>query len=173
MEKDKSLAYNFAFEAMPLLFHGQTTGFMQYLAKDGVEFLKFWWNHVGDQLPEAKRVTPTGFSFEVETYDEKTKIAYITLPSPKEDGDPIFFGCVARPEKRFAWVRIPNTAFYILTRFDGCQTQYKTAYGELSPRAIYHEIGVGVAPTKTDFKKLVKRSLEKRRLDKRKPENNK
>jgi hypothetical protein len=168
MEKNKSLAYNYAFEAMPLLFHGQTTGFMQYLNKDGVDFLKFWWNHVGDQLVESKRVNPAGLSYEIDIYDKNTQIVYITLPSPKEDGDPIFFGCVARPERRFSFVRIPNTAFFILTRYDGCSTQYKTAFGELSPRAIYHEIGIGVNPTKSEFKRIVLAQLDKKKTEKKK-----
>ncbi len=168
MEKDKSLAYNFTYEAMPLLFHGQTAGFMKYLEKDGVDFLKFWWNHTGDSLVEEKRVSPAGMSYEIEVYDNNTKIVYITLPSPKEDGDPIFYGCVARPERRFAWVRIPNTAFYVLTRYDGCASQHKTAFGELSPRALYHEIGVGLNPTKADFKKMVRSKLEKKKPEKKK-----
>jgi hypothetical protein len=168
MEKNKSLAYNYAFEAMPLLFHGQTSGFMQYLKKDGVDFLKFWWNHVGDQMEESKRVTPAGLTYEIQAYDANTQIVYISLPTPKEDGDPIFFGCVARPEKRFSFVRIPNTAFYILTRYDGCQTQYKTAFGELTPRAIYRERGVGLNPTKADFKRIVLAQLNKHKKTEKK-----
>jgi len=60
MDKKKSLQYNFAFEAIPIIFHSQTTEFMRLLEKDGVEFLKFWWNHVGDQVEESKRVMPAG-----------------------------------------------------------------------------------------------------------------
>jgi hypothetical protein len=168
MEKTKSLQYNFGFEAMPILFHSTTSGFMKYLDQDGIKFLKFWWNHVGDQLDESKRALPAGMAVEVEQYDKNTRIVLITLPTPKEDGDPYFLACIARPERRFAWVRFPNTALYVLSRYDGSKSQYKTAFGELSPRAIYHEIGIGLNPTKLDFKRIVKNKLEKRRKDKKK-----
>jgi hypothetical protein len=168
MDKDKDLAYNYAFEAIPILFHSQTSGFIKYLEKDGVDFLKFWWNHVGDQTEESKRVSPSGLTYEVEQYNPKTQIVYITLPSPKEDGDPIFLACIARPERRFAWVRIPNTEVYVLSRYDGCKETYKTAFGFLSPRAIYRELGVGLNPTKADFKRIVKMKIEKKKPEKKK-----
>jgi len=173
MERNKSLAYNFGFEAMPLLFHSQTSAFIKYLENDGKKFLDFWWNHVGDQLEESKRVPPGGLTFSMDQYDDKTKIVIITLPSAREDGDPIFLGAVARPERRFSFVRIPNTELYILSRYDGCAAQHKTAFGELSPRAIYREIGVGLNPNKIDFKRYIKERLDKKNKSKKKSENKK
>ena len=81
MDKKKTLQYNFTFEAIPLLFHSQTSGFIKHLEKDGVNFLKFWWNHVGDQLEEDKRVTPAGLTYCTEKYDEKTIIFYYRASS--------------------------------------------------------------------------------------------
>ena len=40
MNKNKSLQYNYGFEAIPVLFHSQTSDFKNYLEKDGVEFLE-------------------------------------------------------------------------------------------------------------------------------------
>jgi hypothetical protein len=168
MEKNRSLAYNYAFEALPLLFHSDTSGFMRYLEKDGVEFLKFWWHHVGDQLEESRRVSPAGLSVSIDQYDNNTKIVLIKCPTPQEDGDPIFLAGVARPEKRFSLIRLPNTAFYVLSRYDDCKSQYKTAFGELTPRAIYHEIGIGLNPNKAEFKKIVITKIQKRRGTERK-----
>jgi hypothetical protein len=168
MEKNRSLQCNYSFEALPILFHSQTSGFMKYLEKDGVNFLKFWWNHVGDQLEEGKRALPTGLTFEVDIHDERTKIIYITLPTPKEDGDGIFLAFVARPERRFAWVRIPNTEAYILSRYDDSKTLNKTAFGLLSPRAIYRQLGEGLSPNKADFKRIVKNKVEKKKTEKKK-----
>jgi hypothetical protein len=155
MNKNKSLQYNYGFEAIPVLFHSQTSDFKKHLEKDGVEFLKFWWNHVGDQMEETKRVSSEGISYEYEQYNKNINLFLITLPTPKEDGDPIFLACVARPERRFAWVRLPSTDFYVLSRYDGSNVQYKTALGEVSPRGFYRDIGIGLNPTRSDFKRIV------------------
>ncbi|MDO9121949.1 MAG: hypothetical protein Q7U31_09190 [Anaerolineaceae bacterium] len=168
MEKKRSLAYNYAFEALPILFHGQTDGFIKYIEKDGVEFLKFWWNHVGDQLEKNKRLSPAGLSFDIESFDSKTKIVFITFPTAQEDGDPILVACVARPERRFAWVRLQNTEYFILSRYDGSKADNKTAFGVITPRGIYHENGIGLAPLKQDFKRIVKARLEKKKSEKKK-----
>ncbi len=59
MDKTKSQAINFAFEVVPLMFHSQTTDFITYLKKDGLQFLEFWWKYIGDKLDEGQ-----GCSFE-------------------------------------------------------------------------------------------------------------
>ncbi len=118
MEKNKSLSWNFTFEAIPLLFHKSTDTFMRYLDKDGKNFLIFYWNYVGDMLSEEKRVSPAGLGYNIEQVDKNTKLVIITLPTPKEDGDPYFLALVARPERRFFFVRLPNTESYVLHRDD-------------------------------------------------------
>ncbi|MEI8131236.1 MAG: hypothetical protein WCG34_02305 [Leptolinea sp.] len=159
MDKKKSLQFNFGFEALPILFHSQTTDFINYLEKDGVEFLKFWWDHVGEQMDETKRIPPDGISYESEQHGV-VNITFITFPTPINDGDPIFLACIGRPEKRFAWVRLPNTDVYILSRYDGCSVEHKTAFGEVSPRGLYGESGIGLNPTLPDFKRFIKKKLK-------------
>lgn len=159
MDKRKSLQYNYAMEALPILFHSQTNQFMKYLEKDGVKFLQFWWNHVGDRLPEDKRVSPAGLTFDVEVIDNKTKLVIITLPSPKEDRDAYFLGFVARPERRLMWVRLPTTEGYALIRDDGVDQLHKTSFGYLTPHGNFRPRGVGLNPTKQDFKRIVKTKM--------------
>src|SRR5665811_1034564 len=105
MDKRKSQQYNFGLDAIPILFHSQTTQFLVHLKKDGVKFLQFWWDHVGDRMSEEKRGSSAGLTFETEQINEKTMMVIITLPTPKEDRDPYFIGLIARPEKRILWVR--------------------------------------------------------------------
>jgi hypothetical protein len=155
MDKNKSLQYNYGFEAIPVLFHSQTTDFKSYIKKNGLEFLEFWWNHVCDQMDETKRASSEGISFEYEQHYKNIDLFYITLPAPQEDGDPIFLACIARPERRFSWVRLPSTDVYVLSRYDGCNAQHKTAFGEVSPRGLYRDIGIGLNPTMADFKRIV------------------
>jgi hypothetical protein len=155
MNKNKSLQYNYGFEAIPVLFHSQTTDFKSYIEKDGVDFLKFWWNHLIDQMDEAEPIPFDGVTYEYEQYNKKIDLFYITLPAPREDGDPMFLACIARPERRFAWVRLPSTDVYVLSRYDGSHVSNKTAFGEVSPRGLYRDIGIGLNPTLEDFKRIV------------------
>jgi hypothetical protein len=163
MDIRKSLQYNFGLEAIPILFHSQTSQFMKYLEKDGIKFLQFWWNHVGDRMPEDKRVTPAGMTFEVEQIDKKTRLIFISLPTPKEDRDPYFLGLVARPERRILWVRWPTTDAFALIRDDGCTQTNKTSFGYLTPHGMFRPRGVGLKPTKLDFKKLVKSKISNKK----------
>lgn len=159
MDKKRSQQYNFAMDAMPILFHSQTGQFVKLLERDGLKFLNFWWNHVGDQLPEEKRVTPAGLSFEIEKLDSKTKLVIISLPSPKADMDPYFLGFVARPERRILWVKLPTSDGFALLRDDGVKEANKTNFGYLTPYGQFRPRGVGLKPTKQDFIRHIKTRL--------------
>ena len=161
MDKKKSQQWNFVFEAMPALFHSQTDGFVKYLDKDGDKFLKFWWDHVGDKLPEEKRVTPAGLTFEKEELNAKTRLITITLPSPRENGDVYFIGLIPRPERRFGVVRFYTSTMFVLLRKDEVDQPNHTSFGEVTPKGNYHERGIGLKPTKQDFKRIIKNRLEK------------
>ena len=163
MDKRRSCQFNFGMEALPILFHSQTNQFMKYLEKDGLKFLNFWWNHVGDQLPEEKRVSSAGLTFEIDKIDDKTKLVIITLPVPKEDGDPYFLGFVSKPEKRVLWVRLPTTTGFALIRDNGCKELNKTSFGYITPHGIFRPRGVGLNPTKLDFKRIIKTKINEKK----------
>jgi hypothetical protein len=94
MDKTKSQAYNFTFEAIPILFHSQTNDFMKHLEKDGIKFLRFWWDHVGDKMGESQRIPWRGLEFSVEEVDATTKLVWITLPKPVNDEE-AYLGALA------------------------------------------------------------------------------
>ena len=155
MDKNKSIQYNFGMEAIPVLFHSQTNHFMKYLEKDGMKFLQFWWNHVGDRLPEEKRLTSAGMTYQIEQIDKKTKLVIISFPTPKENEDPYFLGLIAKPERRILWVRLPTSTAFGLVRDDQVKDQYKTNFGYLTPSGNFRPRVIGLNPTKKDFKRLV------------------
>jgi hypothetical protein len=163
MDKKKSHQWNFAFDAMPALFHSQTDGFVKYLDKDGVKFLKFYWDLLGDKLPEEKRISAAGLTFTKEVIDSKNHLVIITLPSPKEDGDPYFIGLVPKPERRFAIVRFYNSTMFVLLRKDDADHANRTSFGEVTPKGNYHERGIGLKPTQQDFKRIIKNRLERKK----------
>jgi hypothetical protein len=159
MDKKLSQQNNFGLDAMPILFHSTPTKFVELLEKDGLKFLTFWWNHVGDRLPEGKRVSPAGMSYEIEVLDKKTKLVIISLPTPKENQDPYFLGFVAKPERRLLWVKLPTSLGFTLIRDDEVKEQNRTSFGYLTPNGHFRPIGVGLKPTKLDFKRQVKSRL--------------
>jgi hypothetical protein len=163
MEIKKSHQWNFVFDVMPALFHSQTDGFVKYIDKDGDKFLKFWWDHIGDRLPAEKRTTGAGLTFEKDDIDAKTQLITITLPSPKEDGDVYFIGLIPRPERRFAVVRFYTSTMFVLLRKDSVDQPNRTSFGEVTPKGNYHERGIGLKPTKQDFKRIIKNRLEKKK----------
>lgn len=163
MEKNKSLPYNFAMEAIPVLFHSQTNNFMKYIEKDGMKFLQFWWNHVGDRLPEEKRITFAGVTFSIEQIDKKTKLVIITMPTPRENEEAYFIGLIAKPERRILWVRIPTATAFGLVRDDNCKEQYKTNFGYLTPSGNFRPRVMGLNPTKKDFKKLILKYISQKK----------
>lgn len=163
MDKNKSQQWNFAFDAIPIIFHSQTDNFMKYLDKDGVKFLQFWWDHVGDKLEESKRVSSAGLNFEVERIDKKTSLVIINLPSPKVDGEAYFIGLIARPERRFAMVRFYTSDAYVLYRDDAVDQPHHTSFAYLTAQASIRPRGIGLNPTKPDFKRILKSKLEKKK----------
>ena len=163
MDNKKSHQWNFVFEVMPALFHSQTDGFMKYLNQDGIKFLKFWWDNMGDKLPEDKRVSAAGLSFDKEEIDAKNQLITITLPSPKEDGDVYFIGLIPKPERRFSFVRFYTSSMFVLIRSDKVDQPHRTSFGEVTPKGNYHERGIGLNPTKQDFKRIIKKRLERKK----------
>lgn len=163
MDKTKSQHYNFVFEALPSLFFSQTNEFIKYLDKDGAKFLKFWWDHVGDKMPEEKRVSSAGLTYEIEDIDEKNRLITVILPSPKNDQEAYFVGMIPKPERRFAMVRLHNSHMFVLRRDDHVNQPHRTSFGILTPNSIYRERGIGLNPTKQDFKRIVKSKVERKK----------
>jgi hypothetical protein len=155
MDRKRSQQFNYCYEALPIMFHSQTKDFLKYLEKDGLAFLEFWWNHVGERLPFDKLTPFTGMAFESFPMSETTKITILTLPKPKEEGEMYYMGLISNPEKRFAWVRLPSTRVVGLVKKSKETYESGTELGDVTPRAIYVSIGEGPEPTKEAFKQAI------------------
>jgi hypothetical protein len=157
MDKKKSQHYNFCYEAIPALFHTQTKDFMKLIERDGLKFLEFWWNHIGDQLPEEKLVAFTHAAFEIVDLEMKppTKVVFVTLPMPQEEGEMYFLGLVRKPERKFGWLRLPSTRILCLVKRSKDRYASGTELGDLTPRAIVVPIGEGPAASLGEFKRKV------------------
>jgi hypothetical protein len=125
---------------------------VKYLDRDGLKFLKFWWDHIGERLPEDKLVPFKGFSYEVVDVNPTTKVILIVMPEPLEVGEVYFLGLISKPEKRFAWVKLPTTRILTLVRReDGVE------FGDLTPRALFVPQPEEVEATIESFKEAVLR----------------
>lgn len=146
----------FCYEVMPALFHAQTGDFVRYLRRDGLSFLQFWWDHLGQKLPADLR-QPFG-TFTAEWYPalEGTDLVFLTFPAGSA-GEPCELACAAGPRRRFAWVRLDQPQLFCLLRpgqENGAQT-----WGFITPRGNFQPQGT-LAPGQT-FRDMVLRTLKK------------
>jgi hypothetical protein len=160
MNPQKTQHFNYAFEAIPFLFHRETDQFFKILERDGKKFLKFWWDHVGARLPDEQLSSFTGFNFKTEKeLPRKTTIVWITLPPPQNPGEAYFLALVGRPEKRIFFVRLPTTEIYVLAKSDVPDSE-ETVLGQLTPRARFIPRGAGPKPEMKAFKETVLQLLK-------------
>lgn len=157
MNKKKSQHYNFCYDVIPVMFHSQTKDFMKYIDRDGLQFLEFWWKHIGDQLSSEKLVSFANTAFEIVGLNMKpaTRIVFITLPPPQEDGELFFLALISKPERKFGWVRLPSTRIITLAKQSKDKFESGTEIGDLTPRAIYVSLGGGPVPSLGEFKRKV------------------
>lgn len=160
MDKKKSQSYNFCYDVLPSLFHTQTDQFMQLIDRDGLKFIKFWWDFVGVRLPDENLSPFKDVSFEVTPLNKKSKLILLTLPSPKETGEIYFVALISNPEKRFAWVRLPTTRIFALAKEKIEIHPSGTTLGDLTPRGIFVPIGEGPVPSKEAFMAAVQERIQ-------------
>lgn len=158
MRKDKSQHYNFGHEALPILFHKQTQSFFEILEKDGVKFLKFWWDHVGERLDDSMLVPFQGVKYEIlEIPERKSRVILIRLPKPTDFDEFHWVALIKKPTIRlpFVYVKMPSTRMLVLSHVPLSKSDTGTLIYELTPRARYILVGPGTPPTKDAFYKAV------------------
>ncbi len=160
MDKTRSQQYNFGYEALPTLFHSQTDEFFRYIEKDGLKFLKFWWDHVGEKYDEAERQSSEGLRLKVVPLEKKTKLILVTLPTPKSSSDPYLVGLIGSPERRFFLVRLPTTRVFVLELGEHRNTT-DTDYFEVTPRLRKLPMGKGPQATADEFIKTIRKVTKK------------
>jgi hypothetical protein len=157
MDKKKSQSYNFSIEALPVVFHSQTNDFMKYLERDGVDFLKFWWDRVGTELPPENHSSFEGTRYKIIPIDEKKNVVILTLPPPVDFCEMYYIGLIAQPEKRFAWVKLPTQRAIGLFNRPKPEFPRGTEIGDLTPRGIFVSLGAGPEPDEDAFTSIILR----------------
>jgi hypothetical protein len=156
MHRQKNQAINFSYEVIPLMFHSQTNDFLDYLERDGLKFLEFWWDYIGNQLPDEQKCSFEGMDYQVNELEQiHTTMVTITLPPPQSDGEVYYLVLLKKPEKHFSWVRLPNTRILALVKRPTEQDPNGTELGDMTPRANYVRIRKGPAPSLENMNRTV------------------
>lgn len=164
MLKEKSQHYNYSHEAIPTIFHSQTKDFFTFLERDGLKFLRFWWDHVGERLDNSKLSSFEGTHFEIrEVPDRKSRIVLLRLPSPKEHGEFYMMALVQTPQRRLPMVRIPNTRVFALERVPAEKSASGTMMVEVTQRVRVVPVREGPSPTFATFYPLVVNTVWKKK----------
>jgi hypothetical protein len=152
MDKTKRQHFNYTHEALPMVFHHQTSGFMKYLENDGIKFLEFWWNHVGKQLDDSLLSSFKGAAYEIHDLPEKkSKVFLVKLPPVEEFGEIHMMAFVKLPEKRIPMVQWPSTRIIALEHVEMKYSETGTLLAEITPRARFIPIGPGPKPVMSGF----------------------
>lgn len=152
MDKNKSQHFNFCHEALPVLFHSQTKGFFEFLERDGLKFLKFWWDHVGERLDDSKCSSFAGTQFEIrELPEKKARVVLVRLPTPTTDFEFYMMALIRTPERRLPMVRLPNTRVFALERVPTEMGANGTLLVEITPRGRMLRVGAGPKPSLQTF----------------------
>lgn len=135
MIKTKSQHYNFGHEALPILFHTQTKDFLEVIQKDGIKFLRFWWDHVGERLDNSLLVPFEGMKFELrEIPEKKAKIVLIRMPHPTDFDEFHWMALVKKPDIRmpFVYVKMPTTRVFALSHVPLSKSETGTLIYEIT-----------------------------------------
>jgi hypothetical protein len=108
----KTQSYRFAFEAINTLYQRNTPDFNMYLERDGIKFLKFWWDKVGLDVPEEQRREAKGLAFTKRKLDDGREVILVTLPTPTSEPEAYFLALIPKPLKKNYFMTWKN-----LTRF--------------------------------------------------------
>jgi hypothetical protein len=156
----------FAYEILPLIFHNETMDFFSYLRKDGIKFLKFWWDRAGVNMDESLRSTSEGIDFEIRTVPDGREMVLVTLPAPKKAPEAYYLAMVERPKKRsfFPWRNLGRV--FALSRSVDEHGTPNTVIAELTKTARYVEVKKGPQPSMTLFYKSVCDMLEDKKKKK-------
>jgi hypothetical protein len=151
MDKKRSQHFNYTFESLPTIFHSQTKNFFNYLEKDGLKFLEFWWDHMGVRLGQEDSDPFENVFFEIkEIPEKKSRMAMITLPKPKNFFECYFIAFLEEPQKRWP-VRLPNTRVFVLEYVPTNISTTGTSFGEITRSARYVRYDDGPVPEVENF----------------------
>lgn len=161
----KSQQDAFAYQAIPGVFHSDSQSFLNYLAKDGNKFLKFWWDYVAKDLSKDSMVSSEGISYFVRDLDKNTTLVLISLPRHPEVSE-VYFLALYQPRSRWGFfIRRALSRVVILEYQVGKEgAASRTNLVEVTPGGRRVVIGPGPEPRLEKFFEAVCKHLYKKEV---------
>jgi hypothetical protein len=152
----------FSYRAIPTIFHSQTTDFVDFLEKDGMKFLKFWWDHTAKEVEDDSLVPMKGLTYEIRDYGDGRRVVLLTLPPPQTEGEAFFLALVTRPLKKHFLIWKNYSHVFVLSLVGEPGAEPRTQLGEITPRRVAHvPIGPGPKPDLDAFYEVVCEEIRK------------
>jgi len=155
MAKKSTHYYQFAYQAMPILFHSSHHEFIHLLERDGMQFLEFWWNRTGESGEVSENLPPDGLAYEIRDYPGGKKIVLLTLPEPQKAPEAYFLALLTPPPKKHLLPWKNFSRVFALQRGEVVDGKMITHFAELTPRGYQRVLREGPGPILEKFYEFV------------------
>lgn len=151
----------FCARVLPSLFHHTPEQFLGLLNRDGMKFLRFYWDLAGKDLPEDRRMGSFGLNYLMRAPAQFTVIALIILPEPQSEGDTHFMAMIYRPNRRLFFVSDTTKIISLEKTAPADPSRPATRMVEISRRLEREVLRTDpVAPRLDDFYQAVLKELD-------------
>ena len=154
----------FAYEAIPDLFHNDPQGFLTYLRRDRLNFLRFYWDFVGKNVGEKNQVSMEGLDFIVHELDTGVTLTIITMPKPTKSKEAYFLALILPKPKGGLLLRRDVTRVFTLEYRIDDEGNPKTVLGEITHRRMHAYMGNGPDPNYDNFKKIMLEIIKTKKI---------
>jgi len=158
--KKNSHYYQFAYQAMPILFHGSSIDFINLLDRDGIKFLEFWWKRTGESGEVAESLPSDGLAYEIRDFRGGKKMVLLTLPEPQKAPEAFFLALLTPPPKKHLLPWKNFSRVFALQRGKMVDGKVQTHLAELTPRGFQRVLREGPEPVLEEFYELVCEELQ-------------
>jgi len=160
MKQTKSHLQTFVFEAMSILFHNQTQDFIDFLNRDGMNFLQFWWDKIGEKFDESERMESKGLAYDIKELENGATIVLLTLPSQAKPE--VYFMALFQPKQKKTFLKWENFArVFCLVHDINQDRDTGPMLIEVTPRGKRVPIGPGPVPSLNAFYTAVRKNVIK------------
>lgn len=160
MKQTKSHLQTFVFEALPILFHNQTIDFIDLLSRDGMNFLQFWWDKIGEKYDESERMESKGLAYDIKELENGATIVLLTLPSQAKPE--VYFMALFQPKQKKTFLKWENFArVFCLVHVINQHPDTGLMLIEVTPRGKRVPVGPGSVPTLNAFYSAVSKYIFK------------
>jgi hypothetical protein len=147
MTHEKTHSMIFTREVLPSLFHSISDLFIQYLSRDGNQFLRFYWDKAGEKFEKSEQASSFGLNYDIREPFNYVTIALITLPKPQVIGEAYFVGLIFRPLRRTPFLGISDTTKVITLEYAGnTEEDLQTILWEIDRKLARERICAGPPP---------------------------